>query len=259
VLRPIVPDWKVPAQVRALVTTRTGGVSAGAHAALNLGLRCGDEVDAVLENRRLLRALLPAEPLWLRQVHGRGVLVASSPQAGAAEHEADASVTALARTVCAVLIADCLPVLLADQRGQAVGVAHAGWRGLAGGVIEAAVAAFPCAATRLVAWLGPAIGPRAYEVGEEVRAAFVAHEPAAASAFMPTRPGHWLADLYALARQRLAACGVQKVSGGGFCTYSEPERFYSFRRDRVTGRMAALIWLDSESSEGDGNTKQTMG
>ncbi|MCG6951013.1 MAG: peptidoglycan editing factor PgeF [Betaproteobacteria bacterium] len=247
-LRPIVPDWNVPAAVRALVTTRAGGVSGGAHAALNLGLRCGDEVDAVLENRRRLRALLPAEPLWLRQVHGRNVLFAE--QVAAAEHEADASVTTRPHRVCAVLVADCLPVLLADERGEAVGVAHAGWRGLASGVIESTVAAFPCAPTRLVAWLGPAIGPKVYEVGDEVRAAFLVHDAAAASAFVPTRPGHWLADLYALARQRLSACGVRQVGGGGFCTYSETERFFSFRRDRITGRMAALVWLETDRPQG---------
>ena len=146
--------------------------------------------------------------------------------------------------MCAVLVADCMPVFLADERGEAVGVAHAGWRGLSVGVIEATVASFPCPPARLVAWLGPAIGPRVYEVGDEVRTAFVANDAAAADAFLPTRPGHWLADLYALARRRLARCGVGRVSGGTFCTYSEPERFYSFRRDRVTGRMAALVWLE---------------
>jgi YfiH family protein len=242
-LRPIVPDWNVAAGVRALVTTRAGGVSGGAHASLNLGLRCGDAMDAVLENRRRLGRLLPGRPVWLRQVHGCGVLRAAATP-GFAEPEADASVTTLPGTVCAVLVADCMPVFLADEQGEAVGVAHAGWRGLSAGVIEATVAAFPCTAERLVAWLGPAIGPRVYEVGDEVRAAFVSKDAAAAGAFLPTRPGHWLADLYALARRRLSSCGVSRVSGGTFCTYSEPERFYSFRRDRVTGRMAALAWLE---------------
>ncbi|KPK08296.1 MAG: laccase [Betaproteobacteria bacterium SG8_39] len=242
--QPIYPEWNVAARVRALVTTRSGGVSSGAYAGLNLGLRCGDEVDAVLENRRRLAALLPASPVWLRQVHGRGVLFATPAHAGQAEQEADASVTTLPGTVCAVLVADCLPVLLADARGEAVGLAHAGWRGLSAGVIEATVAAFPCEPARLVAWLGPAIGPRVYEVGEEVRTAFVTQDPTTSVAFTPTRPGHWFADLYALARRRLSLCGVGRVSGGAFCTYSEPERFYSFRRDRVTGRMAALAWLE---------------
>jgi YfiH family protein len=246
-LRPIIPDWNVPPQVHALVTTRVGGVSRGAHASLNLGLRCGDEVEAVLENRRRLQAVLPAAPIWLRQAHGCGVLVASPAQACAVEQQADACIATRPGAVCAVLVADCLPVLLAEEGGAAVGVAHAGWRGLASGVLEAAVAAFPCAPSRLVAWLGPAIGPRVYEVGDEVRAVFVAHDATAASAFAPTRPGHWLADLYALARRRLARCGVTRVAGGEFCTYSEPARFYSYRRDRVTGRMAALIWLEREA------------
>lgn len=243
-LRPILPDWNVAARVRAMVTTRVGGVSGGAHASLNLGLRCGDEVEAVLENRRRLAERLPARPIWLHQVHGCAVLRAMPEHAGEAEREADASVTERAGAVCAVLIADCMPVFLADQEGTAVGVAHAGWRGLSAGVIEATVAAFPCTAERLVAWLGPAIGPRAYEVGSEVRAVFLAHDSGAAEAFAPTRPGHWLADLYALARRRLSRCGVTRVGGGAFCTYSEPERFYSFRRDSVTGRMAALAWLE---------------
>jgi len=247
-LRPIIPDWSVPPQVRALVTTRVGGVSRGTHASLNLGLRCGDEVEAVLENRRRLQAVLPAAPIWLRQVHGCGVLDASSAQAGAVEQQADACIATRPGAVCAVLVADCMPVLLAEERGAAVGVAHAGWRGLSSGVLEAAVVAFPCAPSRLVAWLGPAIGPRVYEVGDEVRAVFVAHDATAAGAFTPTRPGHWLADLYALARRRLARCGVTRVAGGEFCTYSEPARFYSFRRDRVTGRMAALIWLEREAA-----------
>ncbi|MDX1375028.1 MAG: peptidoglycan editing factor PgeF [Burkholderiales bacterium] len=243
-LQPIVADWEVAPRVRTLVTTRTGGVSAGPHASLNLGLRCGDADQAVLENRRRLAEWLPAKPVWLRQVHGRGVLRARPEHASGDEHEADAAVTTYAGTVCAVLVADCMPVFLADARGEAVGVAHAGWRGLSAGVLEAAVAAFPCTPARLAAWLGPAIGPRVYEVGEEVRAAFLAADPRAAAAFARTRPGHWLADLYALARQRLSACGVGQVGGGGFCTYSEPARFYSYRRDGVTGRMAALAWLE---------------
>ena len=240
----LLPDWNVPERVRAFVTTREGGVSAGAHASLNLGLRCGDEVDAVLENRRRLAATLPARPVWLRQVHGCGVLIATPAHAGGEEQEADASVTTVPGSVCAVLVADCLPVFLADECGDAVGIAHAGWRGLSGGVVEATVAAFRRAPARLVAWLGPAIGPRVYEVGDEVRAAFVAHDVEAAGAFTPVRPGHWLADLYALARQRLQRCGVTQIGGGDLCTYSEPERFYSYRRDRLTGRMAALAWLD---------------
>ena len=243
-IRPIIPDWPVPARVRALVTTREGGASSGAYASLNLGLRCGDDAEAVVENRARLGALLPAAPLWLRQVHGRVVVDAASPRAEADSPEADASITTRPDTVCAVLVADCMPVFLADTDGSAVGVAHAGWRGLASGVIEATVAAFARAPTRLVAWLGPTIGPRNYEVGDEVRAAFVAHDAAAASAFVPTRAGHWFADLYALAHQRLARAGVPQVGGGAFCTFSEPARFFSYRRDRRTGRMAALAWLE---------------
>jgi polyphenol oxidase len=186
-----------------------------------------------------LRRLLPADPLWLRQVHGTRVVDAASV-AGDGE-PADASCTRQRGTVCAVMAADCMPVLLASQ--DAVGAAHAGWRGLAAGVIEATVAAMAVPARDLVAWLGPAIGPRAYEVGEEVRVAFLRQSAEAQSAFTPTRPGHWHLDLYAVARQRLAALGVTRVSGGDFCTASEPERFYSYRRDKASERMAALVWL----------------
>ncbi len=243
-IRPIVPDWPVPARVRALVTTREGGVSRGAYASLNLGLRSGDDVEAVMENRARLGALLPAAPVWLRQVHGTTVVDAAAPDREVDPPEADACVTTRLNTVCAVLVADCMPVFLADTEGTAVGVAHAGWRGLAAGVIEATVAGFACPPARLIAWLGPTIGPRRYEVGDDVRAAFVAHDVAATNAFAPTRTGHWLADLYTLARQRLASVGVARVGGGAFCTYSEPARFFSYRRDHETGRMAALAWLE---------------
>jgi len=243
-IRPIIPDWPVPARVRGLVTTREGGVSGGAYASLNLGLRCGDKVEAVIENRARLGGLLPAAPVWLRQVHGTAVVDAASRDGAADLPAADACVTTRSNTVCAVLVADCMPVFLADAEGTAVGIAHAGWRGLAAGVIEATVAALACPPTRLLAWLGPSIGPRSYEVGDDVRAAFVAHDGAAANAFTPTRMGHWLADLGALARQRLAGVGVARVGGGTFCTYSEPGRFFSYRRDHTTGRMAALAWLE---------------
>lgn len=243
-IRPIIPDWPAPARVRAFVTTREGGVSSGAYASLNLGLRSGDEVEAVIENRARLGALLPAAPFWLRQVHGTVVVDAAAPRGEARPPEGDACIATRPSTVCAVLVADCMPVFLADGDGSAVAVAHAGWRGLAGGVIEATVAAFRCPPNRLVAWLGPTIGPLRYEVGAEVRATFVACDAASASAFAPTRAGHWLADLYALAHQRLARAGVTSVTGGAFCTYSEPERFFSYRRDRSTGRMAALVWLE---------------
>jgi YfiH family protein len=185
--------------------------------------------------RARLRTHLPAEPKWLRQVHGNEVIDAD--RAGD-DLQADAAVARRRGTVCAVMVADCMPVILAAADGSAVGVAHAGWRGLSSGVIEATVRAM--GSKTLIAWLGPAIGPRVYEVGDEVCAAFLPEEQ---SAFVATRPGHWLLDLYAVARQRLEASGVKHVHGGGFCTYSEPERFFSYRRERATGRMAALVWL----------------
>jgi YfiH family protein len=218
----IVPDWPAPRNVRGLVTTRSFGD-------LKSGL-----------SREKLRAGLPAEPRWLRQVHGTGVIDAAR-HAGLVD--ADASFTTRPNVVCAVMVADCMPVLLADAQGGAVGAAHAGWRGLCAGVIESTVAAMGLPATRLIAWLGPAIGPRAYEVGDEVRDAFLKADARAASAFAAHRPGHWLLDLYAVARQRLAALGVASVSGGSFCTASEPARFFSFRRDKGPERMAAAIWL----------------
>jgi YfiH family protein len=219
----IVPEWPAPGAVRALVTTRA----------------FGDAEDGKV--RQQLRKYLPADPRWLRQVHGTNVV-----DAGAAngEPEADGSIARASGVVCAVLVADCMPVLIADAAGCAVGVAHAGWRGLAHGVIESTLDALGGDPGELLAWLGPAIGPRVYEVGDEVRAAFLARDPAAESAIRATRRGHWLLDLYALARQRLAARGVRRVFGGKFCTYSEPTRFFSFRRERVCGRMAALIWID---------------
>ena len=240
-IEPIVPVWPAPARVKCLVTTRAGGVSVGAYTSLNLGSRSGDEPRSVNENRARLRELLPAEPRWLRQVHGTHVVDAGTADG---EPRADACIARAAGAVCAVLAADCMPVLIADAAGRAVGVAHAGWRGLAHGVIERTLDALGGEPARLLAWLGPAIGPRAYEVGDEVRAAFLAADPAAESAFRATRPGHWLLDLYAVARQRLAARGVMRVFGGEFCTYAERERFFSFRRERASGRMAALIWLE---------------
>ncbi len=237
----IVPDWPAPPRVGALVTTRAGGVSQGAYASCNLGAQVGDDPAAVAENRRRLSARLPAEPLWLTQVHGNRVVRAGAAAQGA---EADAAFTRQAGTVCAVLTADCLPVLLCADDGAAVAVAHAGWRGLAGGVVEAALRAMDVPPARLMAWLGPAIGPRAFEVGEDVRAAFLAHAADAAPAFVPRAEGKWLADLYALATLRLNTAGVARVFGGGFCTYHEAARFYSHRREKTTGRMASLIWLE---------------
>jgi polyphenol oxidase len=239
----MVPDWPAPARVRALITTRAGGVSRGAFESLNLGDRVGDDPVAVAENRARVAAHVPRPPLWLRQVHGTRVAHAATDHPGC---EADAAIAREPGEVLVVMTADCLPVLLADDGGTAVAIAHAGWRGLAAGVIERSVAALRVQPEHLVAYLGPAIGPSAFEVGNEVREAFVAADAAAAAAFAPGVPGKWLADLYALGRLRLARLGTTRVFGGQFCTYSEPERFFSYRRDGITGRMASLIWLEAE-------------
>ena len=222
----IVPDWPAPAHVRALVTTRAFG-----------DMRAGGE------GRPRLRALLSVEPCWLRQVHGREVACADAEPHAIAPPQADACVARESGRVCAVLTADCLPVLLASRAERAIGVAHAGWRGLAAGVVEATVAAMATDAREIVAWLGPAISAAAYEVGDEVREAFLARDLQAETAFTPARDGHWWLDLYAIARQRLRACGVTQVSGGEACTYRDAARFFSWRRERTPARMAALIWL----------------
>jgi len=237
----VVPDWPAPANVKALITTRAGGTSSGAFASLNLGFRTGDDPQAVAANRARLRAELPQEPTWLRQVHGARVADADSVTT---VPEADASFARTPGTVCVVLIADCVPVLMTDRAGSVVAIAHAGWRGLAGGVIENTVSALALDPAELLAYLGPAIGPRAFEVGADVREAFLAHDSQAAAAFAPRLPGKWLADLFLLARQRLQRAGVRSIHGGGLCTYSEPARFFSYRRERATGRMAALIWRE---------------
>jgi YfiH family protein len=237
----IAPAWPAPPRVRSRNTTRNGGVSTGVHASFNLGLSAGDDAAAVHANRAILRQHLPGEPAWLRQVHGTRVVLAD----GLVERaDADASVARHAGTVCTVMIADCLPMLLCDKGGDVVGIAHAGWRGLSSGVVENTVAAMDAAAGDLLAYLGPAIGPSAFEVGADVRDAFLATDPGAGGAFAPHREGKWLADLFTLARRRLARCGVTRVYGGGLCTYRDAARFYSYRRDRTTGRMAALVWLD---------------
>jgi YfiH family protein len=270
-------DWPAPDNVRAFTTLRTGpGVSVAPFDRFNLGARCGDEPDAVERNRQALieQAGLPAAPNWLRQVHGtrvlrfgafapsparrgglgRGAVGSGDPEdtpsqppptlarAGAEESEADAAVTSSANTVLAILTADCLPVLFAAADGSEVAAAHAGWRGLAAGVLERTVAAMRTSPDCLVAWLGPAAGPRAYEIGAEVFEAFVSRDPRAQSAFAATRPGHWRVDLYALACLRLADAGVSRVSGGGLCTISDAARFYSHRRDQRSGRMATLVY-----------------
>ena len=226
-------------RVRALITTRAGGVSSGEFASLNLSARVGDDPQRVARNRAILNACLPAEPAWVKQVHGT---VAIDAVKATPETEADGLVTHAAGAVCAVLTADCLPVLLADRAGKTVGIAHAGWRGLAAGIIENVVRAMDVPASDLVAYVGPGIGPQRYEVGEDVRQAFVSKEPVAAAAFVSRQNGRYLADLHKLARQRLSAAGVDEVHGASVCTVSDG-RFFSFRRDRVTGRMASLVWL----------------
>ena len=244
----LTPDWSAPANVRAVMTTRAGGVSRAPYDSLNPASHVGDEPAAVAANRAILRDFLPAEPLWLNQVHGDRVAVVGVDAEGT---EADASLARGPGQVCAVLTADCLPVLFCDRAGSVVAAAHAGWRGLAGGVLERTVEAMAVPPGEILAWLGAAIGPERFEVGEEVRAAFVAHDPLAATVFRPALPGtldeapkKWLADIYALARLRLARVGVTAVYGGGLCTVSDPARFFSYRRDGRTGRMASLIWLD---------------
>ena len=236
------PDWPAAANVGSLVTTRHGGVSPAPYASLNLGDHVGDDAANVAANRALLRAALPAEPAWLQQVHGITVVDAATVAPGSVP-VADASFSRTPGAVCAVMTADCLPVLLADRAGTVVGAAHAGWRGLCGGVIEATLDAMQVDAANVMAYLGPAIGPEAFEVGAEVRAAFMAHDSHAATAFEAIADGKYLADIYLLARQRLAAAGITAIDGGDACTVIERERFFSYRRDQVTGRMASLIWL----------------
>lgn len=224
------------------MSTRAGGASVGPYASLNLGEHVGDDPARVIENRRRLfqAAALPAEPRWLNQVHGTVVVDAAQTTNGA---EADASFTTQGNTVCAIMTADCLPVLFCDDAGAVVAAAHAGWRGLVSGVLENTVRALPVAPSSLMAWLGPAIGPNAFEVGAEVRDAFVQREASAAVAFRGAADGKFFADLFALARRRLAAAGVSRIYGGGVCTHSDPLRFFSHRRDSRCGRMATLVWL----------------
>ncbi|KIQ96931.1 peptidoglycan editing factor PgeF [Lysobacter sp. A03] len=255
---PLLPaDWPAPCGVCGLTTLRHGaGVSAAPFDRFNLGNRYaadGDDPSAVGANRAALIALarLPSAPVWLRQVHGTTVFRAGARRgnAGTTEPEADAAVTSLPGTVLAILTADCLPVLFSADDGSEVGAAHAGWRGLAGGVLEATVAAMTSPPERLIAWLGPAAGPQRYEVGAEVRDAFVSRDALAESAFIATRQGHWNVDLYALARRRLMQAGLaaDRIFGGGLCTIAEPARFYSHRRDQRTGRMASLVWLQPDA------------
>lgn len=254
----IIPGWPAPSNVKALFTTRRGGVSSGPYTSLNLGDHVGDDPSTVKQNRALLRRTLPGEPRWLKQVHGTTAVRIDDdytvPCSG------DAAFSRRAGNVCAVLVADCLPVLLCDRGGTVVGVIHAGWRGLAEGVIERTVSEIGRidqtgsegdTKTNIIAWLGPAIGPDHFEVGEEVRQAFVECDRNSSIAFMPHQAhrGKWFADLFLLARQRLTNAGVAEIYGGGECTFSDPTRFFSYRRDGNTGRMAGLIWLTGEPPE----------
>ncbi|HLQ25786.1 MAG TPA: peptidoglycan editing factor PgeF [Acidiferrobacterales bacterium] len=239
----IYADWPAPENVTALTTTRIGGLSRGGYAWFNLADHVGDDLEAVQKNRLLLRETLelPEEPVWLNQVHGVRVIDAST----SSDRTADGSYSNQAGVVCAVLSADCLPVFLCDRRGAQVALVHAGWRGLAAGVIEQTVAAFRTPASELLVWLGPAIGPLAFEVGDEVRQRFVSHDPYSAVAFTANNRNRWYADIYALARRRLQNLGVDKIYGGNFCTVREHEKFFSYRRNPICGRMASLIWLEN--------------
>ncbi|MBO9535103.1 peptidoglycan editing factor PgeF [Herbaspirillum sp.] len=244
----LIPEWNAPANIGALTTLRAGGYSADPYGdgegglGLNLGAHVEDDPALVAKNRALLRRLLPREPAWLSQVHGTAVADAATAQPG---EQADGCVSTAAGAVCVMMTADCLPVLLCDRAGTVVGAAHAGWRGLAAGVLENTVAAMRArGAQEVMAWLGPAIGPERFEVGAEVREVFVRHDAAADAAFRGVvgKPGKYLADIYRLARLRLQAAGVADISGGGLCTVGDT-RFYSYRRDKATGRMASLIWI----------------
>lgn len=234
-------DWPAPAHVHAGTTLRTGGVSTGPYASLNLGAHVGDDGEAVAQNRARLRDALPADPVWLTQVHGTRLL---DLDAASGDGEADAAMSRSPGQVCAVLTADCLPVVFCDSRGSVVAAAHAGWRGLLGGVLQNTVAAMQVAPAEVYAWMGPAIGPDAFEVGPEVQQAFILKSPDYAQAFRRGRGDRWFANLYRLAELVLQGCGVERIHGGGLCTFNESERFYSYRRDTCCGRMATLIWID---------------
>lgn len=239
----IIPDWPAPTPVRAVITTRTGGYSQAPYRSLNLAEHVGDDPIVVAKNRTLLRESLqlPSEPMWLQQVHGREVAERGGSESG---NCADAATTKATGEVCVVMTADCLPLLLCNRSGTRVAAVHAGWRGLADGVIEAAMAKFSEPGEELLAWLGPAIGPNEFEVGGEVRERFIAGNPADAAAFVAKGSGKWLADIYALARSRLQAANCGYIGGGNCCTVTESERFFSYRREGITGRMAALIWIE---------------
>lgn len=237
----IIPDWPAPRQVRSLQTTRLGGRSIAPYHSLNLGSHVGDAPLAVARNRMLLNTLLPSEPVWLEQVHG--TTVANADRADC-RPQADACIARHRSAVCVVMTADCLPVLLCDTQGGVVGVAHAGWKGLAAGVIEATVQAMDIAPQNMMVWLGPAIGHESFEVGDDVRDIFMRSDPQSATAFTTGDPGKWFADMYWLARLRLNALGIRQIYGGDFCTYQDSERFFSYRRDGVTGRMGTFVWIE---------------
>lgn len=232
------PDWPAPAHVRAFSTTRVGGVSSGPWSGFNLGDHCGDEPENVLHNRKLLNRDLPSPVRWIQQVHGHAVWLYSRDDGN--EVKADATVSFRPGEVCAVLTADCLPVFFCNERGDRVGIAHAGWRGLAAGVLESTIKALDENPASLVAWLGPAIGPAVYEVGPDVVESFYGEREAAFAA----HGDRYLMDIYTIARMKLERSGVRAVGGGGFCTFTDAERFYSYRRDGTTGRMAHLIWIE---------------
>lgn len=236
----IIPDWPAPSNVKAIQTTRNGGFSTSPYFSLNLGAHVQDDALAVAKNRQLLSQYLPSEPVWLNQVHGIEVLDAATSLCA---QDADASFSKNKHVVCVTMTADCLPVLLCNKQGTAVAAIHAGWRSLCDGVIEATIKSLGLQSEDLMAWLGPAIGPKAFEVGSEVRAAFVAQDVEAEQAFSPVGD-KWLGDLYLIARQRLSKQGVTQVYGGGECTFSNPSQYFSFRRDGVTGRMATMIWFE---------------
>jgi len=236
------PDWPAPANVRAFTTCRSGGVSQGRWDSFNLGDGCGDQPHRVRRNRALLRKMLPSEPRWLQQVHGTRVVSADTPTGFPVA--ADAAFSTLPGQVCAVLSADCLPLLMCNRAGTVVAAVHAGWRGLAAGVLTAAVAAMGCEAEELIVWLGPAIGSQAFAVGADAVAAFTDVAAGNMAAFTP-QGDHWLGDLYQLARLALARLGVNHVFGGSYCTYTQEDKFFSYRRNPVTGRMVSVIWLNS--------------
>lgn len=244
----IQPDWPAPAAVRAFTTTRAGGISLSPYSSFNLAQHVGDDSDHVAQNRSMLKQqlALPEEPQWLQQIHGTALLDLDQQ---VADSEADGSFATVTNKVCTVMTADCLPILMCSSAGDKVAALHAGWRGLAAGIIGKGVAAMAVESAQLLVWLGPAIGPQNFEVGAEVYQAFVGQTPGTGTAFESTREGHWRANLYQLARLQLSELGVQQVYGGEFCTFEDTDQFYSYRRDGVTGRMATLIWLQGATGD----------